>query len=220
MEQPLSCNINEAFQRDLNNKKSHPLQRLIAITGGIASGKSSLEKCIQAKKNYPSIDADILSHEILDKNIAIKTKIINRYGANIIKRVANKNQIVDRKELKKIIFSNQEERNWIEGLMHPVIKETMLKKISQLKSKEVIILIIPLLFEAQFTDLCDEIWLIHCSKKNQLKRLIERDQITKEKAKIIIEAQWPVELKKLFSNVIIDNNGSIKDLNKQIKDLI
>ena len=180
-------------------------QRRIGLTGGIASGKSTITDYIRTHKNIPILDADHLSRELIKPNNLVYKKILDYFGNQIIDKYSSEN-LIDRKHLKKIIFQNKKDREWIEKLMHPVIKEKMIKECNQYKENEVILLVIPLLFEAKFEDICTEIWLIKCKEENQIKRLVERDKISVKEASKIINLQLKFEEKIKFSNVILDNS--------------
>ncbi len=180
-------------------------QRRIGLTGGIASGKSTITDYIRTHKNIPILDADHLSRELIEPKTLVYKKILDYFGNQIIDKYSSEN-IIDRKLLKKIIFQNKKDREWIEKLMHPLIKDKMIEECNQYKENEIILLVIPLLFEAKFEDICTEIWLIKCKEENQIKRLIKRDKISVKEASKIINLQLKFEEKINFSNVILDNS--------------
>ena len=122
--------------------------------------------------------------------------------------------------LKTIIFENSIHRTWIQNLLHPLIKEKMIKECNQYKNNEIILLVIPLLFEAKFEDICTEIWLVKCSELEQIQRLIRRDKISEETARKIIKLQLTFEAKTEFSDVILDNSDDRKRWIEKVKDLI
>ena len=180
-------------------------QRRIGLTGGIASGKSTITNYIRTNKHIPIIDADDISKELIKPNSIGYKKILNYFGNQIIDS-SSLEKTISRKLLKKIIFENEKHRKFIEKLLHPLIKENMIKKCNFFKDNQTILLVIPLLFEAKFEDICTEIWLVNCTKKVQLERLINRDKISRQEASKIINLQSNYEEKEKFSNIILNNS--------------
>ena len=179
-------------------------QRRIGLTGGIASGKSSAGKLLQEKHRLAVLDADRYAREALAPGTTASQAVLNRYG----KRVFCGDNL-DRKALGEIVFNNQNERLWLEQLVHPVVKQMMDQEIIKLADTKTIVLMIPLLFETGLESLCTEIWLVDCDEKQQIERLITRDNCTNQQALARINAQWPLARKRLLADQIINNrNGS------------
>ena len=197
-----------------NLQKLKNNQRRIGLTGGIASGKTTITNYIRKHKNIPILDADDLSRELIKPNTYGYKKILDYFGNKIIDNKNNSERVIDRKILRKIIFKNSESKEWIEKLLHPLIKEKMIEECSQYKNNQTIVLVIPLLFEAKFEDICTEIWLVKCPKEIQKKRLIRRDKISEKEAYDSINLQLSFEEKRKFSDIILDNSD---DQNKWIK---
>ena len=194
-------------------QKSRNNQRRIGLTGGIASGKTTITNYIRKHKNIPILDADNLSRELIKPNTYGYKKILDYFGNKIIDNKNNSERAINRKLLRKIIFKHSESKEWIEKLLHPLIKEKMIEECSQYKNNETIVLVIPLLFEAKFEDICTEIWLVKCPKEIQQKRLITRDKISEKEASESINLQLSFEEKRKFSDIILDNSD---DQNKWI----
>ena len=188
-------------------------QRRIGLTGGIASGKSTITNFIKEHTSIPIIDADNLSRELIKPNTYGYKKILDYFGNQIINNKNNSGKSINRKLLKNIIFNNSESKEWIEKLLHPLVKEKMVKECSQYDNSQTILLVIPLLFEAKFEDICTEIWLVKCPKKLQKKRLIKRDKISEKEANKSINLQLSFAEKRKLSDVILDNS---EDQNKWI----
>ena len=148
-------------------QKSKNNQRRIGLTGGIASGKSTITNYIRKNKNVPVLDADNLSRELIKPNTYGYKKILDYFGNQIIDKKHNTKQEINRKLLRNIVFKHSESKKWIEKLLHPLIKEKMIEECSQYKNNQTLILVIPLLFEAKFEDICTEIWLVKCPKELQ-----------------------------------------------------
>ncbi len=180
-------------------------QRRIGITGGIASGKSSVGNYLAKGKKLPIIDADIYSREILAPKTSATEAIIKRYGEKIINNLKSPLKEIDRMALRKLIFNNKKEKIWLEKLVHPIILERIKSELEELASEPVLIMILPLLFELNLTGLCSEIWVIECTLQQQVSRLKKRDQISEEHAIKIINSQILLEEKKKFADVIINN---------------
>ena len=194
-------------------QKSKNKQRRIGLTGGIASGKTTITNYIRKHKNIPILDADNLSRELIQPNTYGYKKILDYFGNKIIDNQNNSEKLINRKLLRNIIFKNSESKEWIEKLLHPLIKEKMIEECSQYKNNETIVLVIPLLFEAKFEDICTEIWLVKCPKELQKKRLITRDKIREKEASETINLQFSFEEKRKLSDIILDNSD---DQNKWI----
>jgi len=111
-------------------------------------------------------------------------------------------------------------KEWIEKLLHPLIKEKMIEECSQYKHNQTIVLVIPLLFEAKFEDICTEIWLVKCPKELQKNRLITRDQISEKEAYKLINFQLSFEEKRKFSDIILDNSDDQNKWINTIKELL
>tara|TARA_B100001250_G_scaffold403161_1_gene417308 strand:+ start:595 stop:1257 length:663 start_codon:yes stop_codon:yes gene_type:complete len=220
MNSPLSCDITEEFERVVIQKKWEGPQRRIGITGGIASGKSEIGRYLQETKKIKIIDADILSHKALASGEITSQKIIARYGEEILKKDYDNKHIINRSILADIIFSNKDERIWLEQLIHPIIRKEIVRKLKQFNNKKIIALVIPLLFEAKMVDLCSEIWVVNCSLKQQYQRLKDRDNLSRSEAKKRIDCQFSMSLKKKFADKVIENSGSKDIWKKQIEDLL
>ena len=195
-------------------QKSKNNQRRIGLTGGIASGKTTITNYIRKHKNIPILDADNLSRDLIKPNTYGYKKILDYFGNKIIDNKNDSEKGINRKLLRNIIFKNSESKEWIEKLLHPLIKEKMIEELTQYKNNETIVLVIPLLFEAKFEDICTEIWLVKCPKELQKNRLIKRDKISEKEAYESINLQLSFEEKRKFSDIILDNSD---DQNKWIK---
>ncbi|MCX5928788.1 MAG: dephospho-CoA kinase [Synechococcus sp. LacPavin_0920_WC12_MAG_50_7] len=179
-------------------------QRRIGLTGGIASGKSSAGKLLQEKHRLAVLDADRYAREALAPGTTASQAVLNRYG----KRVFCGDHL-DRKALGEIVFNNPNERLWLEQLVHPVVNQMMDQEIIKLSDAKAMVLMIPLLFETGLESLCTEIWLVDCDEKQQIERLITRDNCTNQQALARINAQWPLARKRLLADRVINNrNGS------------
>ena len=194
-------------------------QRRIGITGGIASGKTIIGDFLFQAKQWPILDADLYAHEALSPENEIAKKVYLRYGSKIIKNSSKNNQIINRKALAKIVFQNEIEKKWLEGIIHPFVNKRIEEELEKLKSNSIVILIIPLLFEKNYTGLCSEICYIDCPRKIQLKRLQSRDNLSLKEASQRIDAQWANSFKKQFADHIINNSNDDETWKLQLKKL-
>ena len=202
-----------------NLQKLINYQRRIGLTGGIASGKSTITEYIRTNKKIPILDADNLSKELIMPNTIGYKKILDYLGNQIIDKYSSE-KAIDRKLLRKIIFEDNKSREWIQKLLHPLIKAKMIEECNQYNKNEIILLVIPLLFEARFEDICTEIWLVKCSKLEQMQRLVRRDKISEEEASKIIKLQLTFDAKTELSDVILDNADDRNRWIDKVKDLI
>ena len=153
------------------------------------------------------MDADQYSKELIKPKSNCYKKVVAYFGPQIVDEYSSVNEI-NRALLKKIIFENSIHRKWIQNLLHPLIKEKMIEKCNQFDKNKILLLVIPLLFEAKFTDICTEIWLVKCPKEVQKKRLMKRNIISENEAEKIINLQLNFEDKSKFSDVILDNSNN------------
>ena len=194
-------------------------QRRIGITGGIASGKTLIGNFLFQAKQWPILDADLYAHEALRAESQISKKVLLRYGSRIIQKSKKNDQIIDRKALAKIVFQNNVEKQWLEEVVHPFVNKRIEEELETFKSDLVIILIIPLLFEKNYTNLCSEICFVDCPRAMQLKRLQERDRLSIKEANQRINAQWENSFKKQFADHIINNSNNDETWKVQLQKL-
>ena len=182
---------------------------IIGLTGGIASGKSTVSKIFR-ELGAEIIDADIKAKEISEREDVIK-EIGNIFG----KEVINSEGKIDRLKIKEIVFNNKEKLKKLNDLIHPKVMEEF-KKIKENTGKnDIIIFDVPLLFESGMDKMCDKIILVFTDKKIQIKRMLERDGITEELAEKIINSQMSLEEKLNKSHIHLENNGTLEDLREK-----
>lgn len=184
---------------------------VIGITGGIATGKTTVTDYLAQKYQFPVIDADVLAREAVAINTHIYNLIIRRYG----EQISLNNGDLDRQKLAEIIFNNQQEKVWLESLIHPFVSDKITEKISNI-SNSVIILSVPLLFEANMTDLTSIIWVVYCDLSQQLMRLQTRNNLDRRGALMRINSQMSLSEKIKKADFILDNNGNKEQLYQQI----
>ncbi|MEM7758456.1 MAG: dephospho-CoA kinase [Cyanobacteria bacterium P01_A01_bin.40] len=186
-------------------------QRLIGLTGGIATGKTTVSDYLAARYALPVLDADVYAREAVMKDSPILQRIFERYGNEVKLSDAS----LDRAALGKIIFNNLSEKEWLEGQIHPVVRDRFAQELQQIQSKTVI-LAIPLLFEAQLTDMVNEIWVVSCDQSLQTTRLQQRNGLTTQEAKTRIDNQLPLSEKVALADVVLENNADLQHLYSQV----
>jgi len=147
-------------------------------------------------------------------------QIFAKIGNKIIDNKNNSERSINRKLLRNIIFQHSESKEWIEKLLHPLIKERMIEECSKYKNTQTLVLVLPLLFEAKFEDICTEIWLVKCPLELQKNRLITRDKISEKEAYELINFQLSFEEKRKFSDIILDNSDDQNKWINTIKELL
>ena len=188
-------------------------QRRIGLTGGIASGKSSVGRNL-AELGLPVLDADIYAHEALTPGSLSSEIVLQRYGKTIeepinkVQEEAEQVRSINRHALGQIVFHHPEERQWLEKLVHPLVQRRFKAELIRLHQESTVVLMIPLLFEASLEGLCSEVWVVNCSEKQQIERLVARDGLSVQDASQRINAQWPLRKKCQLADLVIDNCGN------------
>jgi dephospho-CoA kinase len=197
--------------------QSGATQRRIGLTGGIASGKSSVGALL-AERGLPVLDADAFARDALAPGTNGTRSVLDRYGPRVRAAGSDGDGIatIDRAALGRIVFHDSAERRWLEELVHPLVRERFRCGLQQLTGAPTVVLMIPLLFEAGLDPLCTEIWLVSCEQEQQLERLMQRDGLERHEALARLEAQWPLERKRPLADVVIDNSGSQHTLPAQV----
>jgi dephospho-CoA kinase len=183
---------------------------ILGLTGGIASGKSTVSKKLKELGSY-IIDADKISREVSD-SLEILKKLEKAFGLQIIDC-----GYLDRQKLREIIFEKKEKRELLNSIMHPAIVKKIIKEIEDNKKERLIILDIPLLYETKLEYLCDKVLVVCTDEKIQVERLKLRDKIEETLAEKIIDAQMPLIEKIKKADIYIENNGDLKELLKKIE---
>lgn len=190
---------------------------VIGLTGGIATGKSTAAAIIK-RRGFTVIDADEIAREILEPGKEGYKLVIEEFSNSIL----TEDGIVDRKRLGDIIFSDAKKREKLDGLLHPVITNEILKNLYEHSSEIVVFIDIPLLFEV-ITKIeeegvhFDEIWLVYADRATQLERLYNRNTLSPEDALARVDSQMDIEQKRLLADRIIDNTGTKDELEKAVE---
>ncbi|KAF0824424.1 dephospho-CoA kinase [Cytobacillus firmus] len=185
----------------------------VGLTGGIASGKSTVSSLL-IEKGYTVIDADIEARLAVEKGEEAYQEIVRHFG----ERVLLSDGSIDREELGSIIFHDQKERKALNSIVHPAVRKRMTAKKEQAirRNEQLIILDIPLLFESKLQYMCDKTLLVYADEDIQLQRLMQRNQLSGKEAMARIQSQMPLRDKKALADAVIDNNGTIEETEKQL----
>ena len=192
------------------------MRKIIGITGGIASGKSTVTSFLR-QKGFEVVDADALVHQLQKSGGRLYQILVEHFGEKILLE----NGELNRPLLASLIFSNSEEQEWSKETQGQIIREelgSLRDKLAQ--TEDIFFMDIPLLFEQDYASWFDETWLVYVRRDTQLDRLMKRDYLTIEDAQARLASQWPLEEKKKFATYILDNNGSREQLLSQVVTLL
>ena len=189
------------------------MTKIIGITGGIASGKSTVVEEIR-RSGYSVIDADAVVHLLQAKGGKLYQALLDWLGEDILRSDGQ----LDRVKLSQFIFSSPENQTKSAQLQNKVIRQALAQERDQLAATEKIFFMdIPLLIELDYQDWFSEIWLVYLDEDKQLQRLMERNGYSQEQAVQRIAAQMPLIEKKGYADVVLDNNGSVEELQQQVQ---
>ncbi|CAM4443224.1 dephospho-CoA kinase [Paenibacillus phoenicis] len=188
----------------------------IGLTGGIATGKSTVSRLL-AERGAAIIDADVIAREIMEPGHPVLAAVSERFGPGVL----HPDGTLNRKKLGEIVFSHPEERKALEALTHPAIRAEMKRRMEELEAADphrLVVADIPLLYESGLDPLYDQIMVVYVPREVQLTRLMLRDGLSKEAAEQRISAQMDIEIKKERADILIDNSGGLEETKRQIDD--
>ncbi len=189
------------------------MTKIIGITGGIASGKSTVVEEIRLA-GYQVIDADAVVHDLQAKGGQLYQALLDWLGPEILTADGQ----LDRSKLSQLIFSSPEQQARSAQLQNDIIRQTLAKERDRLaQSEDLFFMDIPLLVELDYLDWFDAIWLVYVDEDKQVQRLMERNGYNQAQAQQRIAAQMPLLEKKKYATLILDNNGSLTDLQQQVR---
>jgi len=190
----------------------------IGLTGGIASGKSTVSRLLK-ERGAIIVDADQISREIVKPGSPVLDKIVEHFGADIL----HEDGTLNRKKLGSIIFADEQKRLQLNAIMHPKIREVMLERIAQYEKEypdRLIVADIPLLYESNLQHMFTEVMVVYVPLDVQIERLMRRDGLTEEQALERIRAQMPLADKRRLADVVIDNSGDLASTVRQVDDYL
>jgi len=190
--------------------------KLFGLTGGIATGKSTVSEMLR-ELGANVIDADAIARDIVRPGMPAYEEIIEYFGDGVLDETGN----LDREKLGAIVFSDDEKRRRLESLTHPRVYQEMLRQTHELIDRgiEIAVMDVPLLFESGAESWLNPVILVYAPEDVQLERLMKRDECDEEQARARISSQMPIEEKKEKADYVIDNSGSPDDTRAQVESL-
>lgn len=197
----------------LEGEKVTPMWK-VGLTGGIACGKSTVTAYLK-EQGIQVIDADEISHQLMGEDPEIKAALLSHFGEDILDQQGD----LDRKEIAKRVYASADELSFLNRLMHPRIRQSIEEDLAQLQAlgNTLAVIDVPLLYEAHFEDLVDEILVVALPKAMEVERLMERDGIGQDLAEKKIASQLALEEKIARADRVIDNSGTIASTKNQVE---
>lgn len=188
--------------------------RVIGLTGGLASGKSTVSSYLR-EKGAVILDADIIARELMEPGQPAWLEVVRYFGRDIL----NEDGSINRQLLAERVFTSSEELALLNTLTHPLVRQEIVRRLNELNRQQLpppaAVVDAPLLIEAGLTDLVEEVWLVAVEPERQIERAVARG-LTAEEARRRLAAQWPLEKKLAYANRVIDNNGSREETRRQV----
>ena len=187
----------------------------IGLTGGIASGKTTVSDCFK-KLGTKVIDADVISHEVTEPNGSAFEEILSKFGSEIL----DEKGLINRKKMRAIIFDDQSQKKILEEIIHPKVRDEMFKRINK-SDDHYLIVSVPLLVETGMNRIMDRTLLVDCSEDTQIERLMHRDKITLNEARAIMKNQVSRSDRKRIADDLIVNekNVTLIELENEVLEL-
>jgi dephospho-CoA kinase len=186
---------------------------ILGVTGGIASGKSTVARMLE-ESGAPAVDFDLIARQVVAPGRPAFKEIVASFGERVLQRGGE----LDRKRLAGIVFRDGSKRKILEEITHPRIVDAFLYRVGEIMHRDphaIIQAIIPLLFEANLRHLVHKVLVVYIPQKTQIERLMKRDGIRREAAERILHAQWPIDKKLGYADFVIHNEGRLEETRKQ-----
>lgn len=183
---------------------------VIGITGGIATGKSTVSHYLK-ELGYPIVDADVVARQVVDPGTKGLQIITEAFGSQVL----TSDHQLNRAYLAKLVFNSSEQRAKLNQILQPLIRSQIKAAVANY-SGDVIFIDVPLLFEQHYQELCDAVMVVSVRPELQLARLMKRNRFTKEAAQARIASQMPMSEKERLADVVIDNNGLVAATQHQV----
>jgi len=190
---------------------------LLGVTGGIASGKTTVANML-GELGAPIIDFDLIARLVVEPDKPAWKEIVEYFGKQVLK----KDNSLDRKKVSKIVFRDMEKRKKLEGFTHPRIHDEFVKQVDEIAEKDpnaIIQVAIPLLIELNLQYMFHKTLVVYIPQEKQIERLVERDGISEDEARNILKAQLPIDEKVGYANFVINNEKSLEETKTQVEDL-
>lgn len=185
---------------------------VLGITGGIATGKSSVVQHF-IDLGFPVVDADIIARHLLDQNEQAYNEVVKVFGSEILQE----NGEINRQALGALVFNHPDKLKQLDELMAPFLQESILAAIKQASQNQKLVIVdVPLMYEKGYDEWMDQVAVVYCTPNQQIKRLMQRNQLTEKEAKQRIDSQLPIEMKKLLAEVVFDNSNDLTQTIQQV----
>jgi dephospho-CoA kinase len=186
---------------------------VLGLTGGIASGKTEVLRQL-GRFGIPTISSDTLAHQCVRRGHASYEQIVRHFGSSIL----DANRQINRKRLAAIVFSNPSQRKRLEKIVHPCVVKSLRQFV--LRHRGIVVLDIPLLFEAHLTRMVDKILVVACAPSIQIRRLRKRNGLSRAQALARIRSQLPMAYKKARADFVINNSSTLQQLHKHVRSIL
>ncbi|MCM0595639.1 dephospho-CoA kinase [Weissella uvarum] len=190
----------------------------LGLTGGIATGKSTISNYLKNEKHLPVLDADETAHAIMEPGEPALTDIADTFGLDVI----HSDGTLNRQKLGAIVFNDASKRTQLNQITHPRVFEKMQHTLTELEQQgaKIVVLDIPLLFESNQGMTYDAVCVVATDEANQLQRLMSRNQLNEDEARARMSAQMPLQQKINQADYVINNNGNLQDSYQQVDDML
>ncbi|KAF5101833.1 hypothetical protein D0Z00_000695 [Geotrichum galactomycetum] len=195
---------------------------ILGLTGGIATGKSTVSTRLRTQHNLTIVDADIIARMVVEPGTTAYKKIVAHFGPTTPDLLHDDGSL-NRPALGRAVFGNEPERLFLNSVVHPAVRKEMLKQaiMAYIRGSDIVVLDIPLLFESKLDRFCTTTVVVSCNEEQELARLLARDShLTEEDARKRIASQMALEEKRTRAGHVIDNSGTLDELYAQIDDLV
>lgn len=193
------------------------MTKVVGLTGGIASGKSTVSKML-SQVGFPIVDADLVAHRLQQPGQPGFERLVDHFGRGILTGGGE----LDRSRLGQLAFGDPVARDELNQAMQPLIREEIMAQVANFKRTgvPVVVIDVPLLFEQHYDDDCDLTVVVTVDRAHQLQRLQQRNDYDRVTALARIDAQLPLTVKAARADIVIDNNGDYHQLQKQVAQLV
>ncbi|KAH9900964.1 CoaE-domain-containing protein [Cubamyces lactineus] len=190
---------------------------VVGLTGGIATGKSTVSSLLRGH-GLPIVDADILARKVVEPGTPALAQIVRAFGPDVLRADGT----LDRPRLGALVFADEGRRRVLNAIVHPAVRREMFWEVLRCwwRGERVCVLDVPLLIEGGLWKWVGKVVVVYCSAELQLQRLMKRDNSTREEASSRLNAQLPISEKVQYADLVIDNSGSLQDLERQVDQLV
>ncbi|MFB5760956.1 dephospho-CoA kinase [Paenibacillus medicaginis] len=190
---------------------------IIGLTGGIATGKSTVSALLAARGAL-LVDADVIAREVMLPGHPVLEAVVRHFGQQVL----NQDGTLHRKKLGAIVFANPTERQALNDITHPAIRQEIIRRMKAYEAEfpdKLVVVDTPLLYESGLDKLFHKVIVVYVPREVQLKRLMERDGLTEEQARQRLDAQMSIEEKKRLADIVVDNSREVTFTERQLNEL-